>query len=67
MLGNYLIIMFKEVPLASTIGVVAMLHIANDYGSQYFKFVEPLTVVAIFFLLLSYPSAIVDKEIRNEI
>ena len=64
MLGNYLIIMFKEVPLASTIGVVAMLHIANDYGSQYFKFVEPLTVVAIFFLLLSYPSAMLIKKLE---
>ena len=64
MLGNYLIIMFKEVPLASTIGVVAMLHIANDYGSQYFKFVEPLTVVALFFLLLSYPSALLIKKLE---
>ncbi len=64
MLGNYLIIMFKEVPLASTIGVVAMLHLANDYGAQHWKYVEPLTVVALFFLLLSYPSAILIKKLE---
>ncbi|MDS9471567.1 ectoine/hydroxyectoine ABC transporter permease subunit EhuD [Sporosarcina pasteurii] len=64
MLGNYLIIMFKEVPLASTIGVVAMLHLANDYGAQYYKYVEPLTVVALFFLLLSYPSALLIKKLE---
>jgi len=64
MLGNYLIIMFKEVPLASTIGVVAMLHIAKDYGAQYYRFVEPLTVVAIFFLLLSYPSALLVNKLE---
>ena len=64
MLGNYLIIMFKEVPLASTIGVVAMLHLANDYGAQHWKYVEPLTVVAIFFLLLSYPSALLIKKLE---
>lgn len=64
MLGNYLIIMFKEVPLASTIGVVAMLHIANDYGAQHYTYVEPLTVVAIFFLLLSYPSALLVKKLE---
>lgn len=64
MLGNYLIIMFKEVPLASTIGVVAMLHLANDYGAQHYKYVEPLTVVALFFLLLSYPSAILIKKLE---
>lgn len=64
MLGNYLIIMFKEVPLASTIGVVAMLHLANDYGAQHYKYVEPLTVVALFFLLLSYPSALLIKKLE---
>lgn len=66
MLGNYLIIMFKEVPLASTIGVVAMLHLANDYGAQYYKFVEPLTVVALFFLLLSYPSALLISKLEKK-
>ena len=64
MLGNYLIIMFKEVPLASTIGVVAMLHLANDYGAQHYKYVEPLTVVALLFLLLSYPSALLIKKLE---
>lgn len=64
MLGNYLIIMFKEVPLASTIGVVAMLHLANDYGAQHWKYVEPLTVVALFFLLLSYPSAVLIRKLE---
>src|SRR5699024_3719773 len=58
MLGNYLIIMFKEVPLASTVGVAGILFMANDYGSQYFRFLEPITIVAILFLVLSYPSSI---------
>lgn len=66
MLGNYLIIMFKEVPLASTIGVVGMLHIANDYGAKYFKYVEPLTLVAIFFLILSYPSALLINKLEKK-
>ena len=66
MLGNYLIIMFKEVPLASTIGVVAMLHLANDYGAQHYKYVEPLTVVALFFLLLSYPSALLVNKLEEK-
>src|SRR5699024_3824475 len=42
MLGNYLIIMFNEVPLASTIGVVGILRLANDYGAKYWSYVEPL-------------------------
>jgi polar amino acid transport system permease protein len=58
MLGNYLIIMFKEIPLTSAIGVSGMLVVAYDYGAQYFEFIEPLTLVAFFFLVLSYPSAL---------
>ncbi|SHG09201.1 ectoine/hydroxyectoine ABC transporter permease subunit EhuD [Ornithinibacillus halophilus] len=64
MLGNYLIIMFKEVPLASTVGVVGILQLANNYGAQHFRYLEPLTIVAILFLVLSYPSAILIKKLE---
>jgi len=66
MLGNYLIIMFKEVPLASTIGVVGILRIANNYGAKTWDYVEPLTIVAILFLLLSYPSAILISKLEKK-
>jgi len=66
MLGNYLIIMFKEVPLASTIGVVGILRLANDYGAKYWNYVEPLTIVAILFLVLSYPSAILFSKLEKK-
>ncbi|MFD1038298.1 ectoine/hydroxyectoine ABC transporter permease subunit EhuD [Virgibacillus byunsanensis] len=66
MLGNYLIIMFKEVPLASTIGVVGILHMANSYGAQHWKYLEALTIVAILFLALSYPSAILIKKLEKK-
>ncbi|SES98165.1 amino acid ABC transporter membrane protein 2, PAAT family [Oceanobacillus limi] len=66
MLGNYLIIMFKEVPLASTIGVVGILQLANNYGAQNFRYLEPLTIVAILFLVLSYPSALLIKKLENK-
>lgn len=67
MLGNYLIIMFKEVPLASTIGVVGILHLANDYGAQHWRYLEPLTIVAILFLVLSYPSAILINKLEKKL
>src|SRR5690606_12324822 len=66
MLGNYLIIMFKEVPLAATIGVVGMLHMANEYGSIHWKYLEPLTIVALLFLVLSYPSAVFIKKLEQK-
>lgn len=64
MLGNYFIIMFKEVPLASTIGVAGILLMANTYGAQNWAYLEPLTIVGIIFLILSYPSAILIKKLE---
>ncbi|WP_106494984.1 ectoine/hydroxyectoine ABC transporter permease subunit EhuD [Lentibacillus sp. Marseille-P4043] len=66
MLGNYLIIMFKEVPLASTVGVSGILFMANEFGAQNWKYLEPLTIVAILFLLLSYPSAILINKLERK-
>jgi polar amino acid transport system permease protein len=67
MLGNYLIIMFKEVPLASTIGVMGILHLANNYGAKNWDYVEPLTIVALLFLLLSYPSAVLINKLEKKL
>lgn len=66
MLGNYFIIMFKEVPLASTIGVTGILHMANTYGSHHFRYLEALTIVAIIFLVLSYPAAILVRKLEEK-
>lgn len=64
MLGNYFIIMFKEVPLASTIGVTGILHMANSFGATHFNLIEALTIVGIIFLILSYPSAVLIKKLE---
>lgn len=64
MLGNYFIIMFKEVPLASTISVAGIMLMANQYGAQNWAYLEPLTIVGIIFLVLSYPSAVLIKKLE---
>lgn len=66
MLGNYLIIMFKEVPLASTIGIIGILQLANNYGAKTWNYIEPLTIVALLFLILSYPSALLVKKLEQK-
>ncbi|MDY0410399.1 ectoine/hydroxyectoine ABC transporter permease subunit EhuD [Virgibacillus soli] len=66
MLGNYFIILFKEVPLAATIGVVEILHLANTFGSQHFRYLESLTIVALLFLIISYPSAILIRKLEEK-
>lgn len=67
MLGNYLIILFKEVPLAATIGVLGILELARNYGANTWDYVEPLTIVALLFLLLSYPSALLINQLEKKL
>lgn len=67
MLGNYLIIMFKEVPITAIIGVVGILSLANSFGALNFAYLEPLTVVGIIFLVLSVPASILVNKIESKI
>lgn len=66
MLGNYFIILFKEVPLASTVGVLGILALANNYGAQHFRYLEALTIVALLFLVLSYPSSLLINRLEKK-
>lgn len=64
MLGNYFIILFKEVPITSTIGVQGILFMANSYGAQNWAYIEALTIVGLILLALSYPSAVLIKKLE---
>lgn len=56
-LGNYLVAMFKDTPLLSAITVLEVLQAAKLVGSETFRYVEPLTLVGVLFLVLSLLSA----------
>lgn len=51
--GNYLIAMFKDTPMLSAITVIELLQRAKMIGSEHFRYLEPLTLVGILFLMLS--------------
>jgi len=67
-LGNYLIQLFKEVPLLSTITVYELLNTANLLAGESFRYFEVLSVTAMIFFLISYPSSLLVRrfEIKNE-
>lgn len=56
-LGNYLVAMFKDTPLLSAITVLEVLQAAKLVGAETFRYVEPLTLVGVLFLILSLLSA----------
>lgn len=63
-MGNYLIAMFKETPLLSTITVVEMLQTAKIIGSEWYRYLEPFTIVGALFLLLSYPASVLVRRLE---
>mgnify|MGYP000962076747 CR=1 FL=1 len=56
-LGNYLVALFKETPLLSAIAVLELMQTAKIIGSDTFRYTEPITLVGIFFLVMSLVSA----------
>jgi polar amino acid transport system permease protein len=56
-LGNYLVALFKDTPLLSAIAVLELVQTAKNLGTENFRYTEPMTVVGVFFLVLSLVSA----------
>lgn len=64
-LGNYVISMFKEVPLLLAIGVVEVVNAGREAGSATFRYVEPYTIAGVLFLLLSYPASMLVRRLER--
>lgn len=64
-LANYLITMFKETPLLAAITVVELFNAANIYSNSHYKYLEPMTLVGCFFLLVSIPAAIAAMRLEK--
>lgn len=64
-LGNYVISMFKEVPLLLAIGVVEVVNKGRELGSTTFRFTEPYTIAGILFLVLSYPASMLVRRLER--
>jgi polar amino acid transport system permease protein len=56
-LGNYLVALFKETPLLSSIAVLELMQTAKILGSENFRYTEPITLVGLFFLAFSLIAA----------
>jgi polar amino acid transport system permease protein len=66
-LGNYVISMFKEVPLLIGIGILDVVGRAEEAGNTFFRYVEPYTLAGLFFLLLSYPASLLTRRLERRV
>ena len=64
-LGNYVIAMFKETPLLSAIAVVELMQTAKILGSFSFRYLEPITLVGAFFLVMSLVASMLNQQLER--
>ena len=57
-LANYFIAMFKETPLLSAITVLELMNQARSIANYNYRYIEPITLVGAFFLVISLVSVI---------
>ncbi|MDA7714779.1 ectoine/hydroxyectoine ABC transporter permease subunit EhuD [Candidatus Pelagibacter sp.] len=66
-MGNYLVGIFKDTPLLSTIGVAELFHAATSVGGEHYRYLEPYTMVGIIFLILSIPAALSIRKLERSV
>jgi len=64
-LGNYLVALFKETPLLSAIAVLELMQTAKILGSETFRYTEPMTLVGLFFLVMSLASSALIRTVER--
>ncbi|WP_374302350.1 ectoine/hydroxyectoine ABC transporter permease subunit EhuD [Paracoccus sp. (in: a-proteobacteria)] len=57
-MANYLLAMFKETPLLSAITVLELMNQAKSVANSSYRYVEPMTMVGVMFLVISVISVI---------
>ncbi len=63
-LGNYFVAMFKDTPVLSAITVVELMLQAKNIGSRSFRYLEPITMAGIFFLIISIVVALLVRRLE---
>lgn len=66
-LGNYTISMLKETPLLLTIGVLDIVGTAYQEGSKAFRYVEPITIAGLLFLVISYSASLLVRWLERRV
>ncbi|MER8537550.1 ectoine/hydroxyectoine ABC transporter permease subunit EhuD [Mesorhizobium sp. M1005] len=70
-MGNYLIGIFKDTPMLSVIGVAEVMQAASAIGSEYYRYLEPYTLVGLIFLSISLPTAgllkLFERRVRRQL
>lgn len=63
-IGNQIVALFKETPFLIVIGVSEMVTVANRLGAAQYRYIEPVTIAGLIFLLASYPTSVFMRKLE---
>ncbi|MFG3287812.1 ectoine/hydroxyectoine ABC transporter permease subunit EhuD [Streptomyces sp. NPDC048179] len=66
-LGNYVISMLKDTPILMSITVLDMLGQARLFSQQHFQFTEPVTVIGVAFIVISYLASLLLRTLERRL
>ncbi|MGW7240535.1 ectoine/hydroxyectoine ABC transporter permease subunit EhuD [Streptomyces sp. NPDC054804] len=66
-LGNYVISMLKDTPILMSITVLEMLGQARLFSQQHFQFTEPVTVIGVAFIVISYLASLLLHTLERRL
>jgi polar amino acid transport system permease protein len=64
-LGNYWIQMFKDSAILAAITVPELLQTAKTIGYDTFHYLEPLTIIGLMYLAVSYTASLLVKALER--
>lgn len=65
-LGNYVVMLLKETPYLSAITVYELMSAARGVANSYYRYFEPITLVGVFFMVITIPAVIVLRRIEKK-
>ncbi|MET7573830.1 ectoine/hydroxyectoine ABC transporter permease subunit EhuD [Streptomyces sp. NPDC005492] len=66
-LGNYVIAMLKDTPILMAITVLELMGQARLFSQDHFQFTEPITVIGVAFILISYPASLLIRALERRL
>ena len=66
-MANYLISIMKDTPILSAVTVMEMLNVARIIGDRTFRYMIPLTMVGILFLIFTLLSSMAVRYLESRL
>ncbi|WP_427869969.1 ectoine/hydroxyectoine ABC transporter permease subunit EhuD [Leucobacter luti] len=66
-LGNYLIMMFKDSAILSSITILELMGTSLQIGSNFYRYLEPITIAGLLYLIVSFPCSLLIRRLEQRL